>query len=464
MVAPTGIAATRWPSVRDTCRRLGWEFDGWQDGSGRLILALRSDGQYAADTTVLSIPRQVGKTYLVACIIFALCLIENGLTVIWTAHRKTTAAETFRQFDSMAQRPKVAPHVRQVLRGKGDEKILFTNGSRILFGARESGFGRGMTDVDVLVLDEGQILPESTLEDMGATQNVAKNPLTFVMGTPPRPKDDGEFFAALRAEALAGESDGTLYVEFSADRGSDPMDRDQWRKANPSFPFRTSERALLRLRKKLKSDDSWNREALGIWDDTAHRAVFTASQWGELIDDGPDDGVPPIALGVDMSHGRQISVSACWAVGDGFHTEEVLATEDPQAAIDWIVARAKVRVPVIIDSVSPGTALVPGLKSRRVKVTTSTAQDMAKACGLLFDLVQTQRLTHAGQGSVTTAVAGARKRPIRDAGGWGWDRRDEASNIAPLVALTLSVLGASQTRRRPAGDGGTSSRRVRVLN
>ena len=102
----------------------------------------------------------------------------------------------------MAKRPKVAAHIRQVFRGKGDEAIMFNNGSSIEFGARESGFGRGRSDVDVLVFDEGQILPESTLEDMGATQNVAKNPLTFVMGTPPRPKDDGEFFTLLRQEAV----------------------------------------------------------------------------------------------------------------------------------------------------------------------------------------------------------------------------------------------------------------------
>jgi hypothetical protein len=103
---------------------------------------------------------------VIACIIFALCLTNRNLTVIWTAHRKTTAAETFAQFDSMSQRPKVAAHVRQVLRGKGDEKILFNNGSRILFGARESGFGRGFTGVDVLVCDEGQIMSESVMEDV----------------------------------------------------------------------------------------------------------------------------------------------------------------------------------------------------------------------------------------------------------------------------------------------------------
>ena len=99
VIAPTGIKSTSWPKVRDTCHRLGWGFDGWQDGAGKLILSKRSDGSYAADTIVFSIPRQVGKTYLIACIIFALCLLEPGLKVIWTAHRKTTAAETFRQFD-----------------------------------------------------------------------------------------------------------------------------------------------------------------------------------------------------------------------------------------------------------------------------------------------------------------------------------------------------------------------------
>src|SRR5437868_14026577 len=68
VVAPEGITSTEWPSVGQTCNRLGWGFDRWQSDAGRLILAKRSDGTYAADTTCLSIPRQVGKTYLVACI------------------------------------------------------------------------------------------------------------------------------------------------------------------------------------------------------------------------------------------------------------------------------------------------------------------------------------------------------------------------------------------------------------
>lgn len=455
VVPPEGIVSTSWPQVRDTCRRLGWGFDGWQDGSGRLILARRADGTYAADTIVLSIPRQVGKTYLIACIIFALCLINPGLKVIWTAHRKSTSAETFRQFDGMSQRPRVAPHIRQVLRGKGDESIWFNNGSSIEFGARESGFGRGRTDVDVLVFDEGQILPESTLEDMGATQNVAKDPLTFVMGTPPRPKDSGEFFSLLRQEALDGESDGTLYIEMSADRGCDPMDRAQWRKANGSFPHRTTERAMLRLRKKLKSDDSWNREALGIWDEVSkHQPVVSEQRWRDLIDVGPLDDVKPDSLGVDMSHERDISVGACWAEGESAHIEEVWSDTDPAAAVEWIVSAAGRRMTVVIDSASPAMEMVPDLRARRVKVKVSTAGDMAAGCGMFESRAKAGTLTHGDQEPVADALKGARKRPIRDAGGWAWDRRDASCRIHPLVAVTLALFGASSVKRRSSSGAG----------
>lgn len=457
VVAPAGITASEWPSVRGTCAKLGWGFDGWQHGAGRLILAKRSDGTYAADTTVISIPRQAGKTYLIACIIFALCLLRPGITVIWTAHRKSTARETFDQFDGMCQRPKVKPHIRQVLHGKGDEAVHFNNGSRILFGARESGFGRGFAGVDILVADEGQILPESTLEDLGATQNTAPNPLFFVMGTPPRPRDAGEFFTMLRQEALDGEAEGTLYIEMSADRGADYMDRAQWRKANPSYPHRTTERALLRLRKKLKNDDAWRREAMGVWDEiTKQFSPFNGALWADAVDVGPAFDVKPSALAVDMNHAREISIGACWQEESSAHVEEVWAGIDEAAAVAWVSARAGRRITVVIDGQSPAASMVPALRARRVKVNVSTAGDMSKACGLFKSDLEAGRLTHADQDAVNDARAGARMRAIGTAGGWGLDRSDPSVEIQPIVALVLARLGASMTRTS-SGRGRTSS-------
>lgn len=409
-----------------------------------LMLAVRADGEYAADHIVISLPRQVGKTYLIACVIFALCLMKPGLRVIWTAQVKDTALETFEKFFTMSQRPKVKPHILRTPRGKGDEAIVFNNGSSIEFGARDSGFGRGRSDVDVIIYDEGQHLSNEALENQGAAQNVAVNPLTFVMGTPPRPKDKGEWFTLTRQEALDGDSEGTLYIEMSADRGADPMDRDQWRKANPSFPARTSERAMLRLRKKLKNDASWSREALGIWDTIGKQfSPINGALWDEGADVGPDDTAKPNGMAVDASHNRHFSVGACWLEETSAHVEEVWAGGDEAAATEWVAKRAGRRIPVLIDAMSPAASMIPALKARGVKVRSGGPSDMSKACGLFASEVELGRLTHADQEPVNEARAGARKRAIGTAGGWGYDRSDASVNIAPLVAVTLARLSAA---------------------
>src|SRR5512139_2765601 len=75
VVLPSGITSTGWPAVRDLLGDFGISFDEWQDGLGRAILAKRADGIYAATVggVVLSIPRQVAKTFFVSRLLVALC-------------------------------------------------------------------------------------------------------------------------------------------------------------------------------------------------------------------------------------------------------------------------------------------------------------------------------------------------------------------------------------------------------
>ncbi len=478
LVQPAGIVSTAWPKVRDTCVNLGWGFDNWQDGAGRLILALDADGLYAADTVVISIPRQVGKTYLVGAIVFALALIIPGLTVIWTAHRFKTARETFDSMKGMARGDKCWPHVERISDSHGDEGIFLRNGSRILFGARENGFGLGFTGVGVLILDEAQRVTEKAMDDLIPTMNTVANPLLFMMGTPPRPTDPGEVFTMLRQDALDSVNSGwseednpsvhgvstelSLFIEISADRDADLDDRAQVRKANPSYLVRTSERAIRRMRKAL-SDDAFRREALGIWPKVSvHQAIVKLSRWAKLVDAGPADDVAPDALAVDMSHGMDISVGAAWIEGPNAHLEEVWAGTDVAAAIDWIAKAAGRRIPVVIDDLSPAAQMVPGLKARKVNVIRSTARYMVKGCLLFATRGNAGTLTHANQESVNNALKGARRRPIADAGGWGYDRRDSTAIIHQLVAITLALAGATE-KHRPARESTRSGRRVGVL-
>src|SRR6266702_8815467 len=255
VVLPKGIATSGFPSTDQVCRRIGIVFDPWEADLNRCLLAKTRAGLYAADTALLSIPRQVGKTFDVGSVTFADSIINPGTTTVWTAHRFKVARESFNEMRAWAKTPLLKQHIEydEITTAAGNECIPFRNGSRVVFAARERGAIRGFTKVRRLVIDEGQILTEFALSDLAPTMNQAWNPQIIFMGTPPKPTDPSEVWTRLRTEALAGDSEGVLYVEISAAPGSDLDDRDAWREANPSYPHRTPEKAMLRLRKLLSA-------------------------------------------------------------------------------------------------------------------------------------------------------------------------------------------------------------------
>lgn len=453
--------------MRDKSAELGIRFDRWQDGTGRLILAKRADGLYASSVggVVISIPRQVGKTFLVGAMVFSLCLLFPGMTVIWTAHRLRTANETFSSMRAMARRKKVAPHIAKVVLGSGDEEIQFRNGSRILFGARERGFGVGFAEVDVLVVDEVQRATTSALDDMVPTTNQSRQPagpLLLFMGTPPRPTDSGEVFREKRTKALSGKSDDMAYIEMSADPDADPDDRKQWAIANASYPRRTPEASMLRMRENL-TDESFMREALGIWDSSGGKRVIDADSWA-VVADSASVAVDGFALAVDVAPDRSVSSVALAGVrADGLWHVEL---DEHRSGTGWLVPWVKARCAsntiraVVVDERSPAASLLDEFAKVKVKVTTTSARDMAKACGQFYDGVMDARLKHTDQPQVNVALSVAGKRPLGDA--WAWNRKNSNADITPLVAETLALWGAQAPKvKRPASSG--RGRRATVL-
>lgn len=470
VVYPKGIVSTVWPRVVAQCAAMGVEFDSWQHGIGTLALGKTKSGKYAATVggVVLSIPRQVGKTFLVGMMIIALCILFPRLTVLWTAHRTRTATMTFTTMQGMVRRKKIRVHLAPtrndgIRTGNGEQEIRFKNGSVIMFGAREMGFGRGFDSVDVEVFDEAQILTEKALEDMVPATNASKHPsgaLLFFMGTPPRPVDNGEEFINRRAKALAlksadesvGQGGKAVYIEFAADDDADPDDHAQWLKANPSFPSRTPVESMERMRENLTDDDSFRREALGIWDAAGTPEIIDAASWGRASDPA-SMAVERITLAIDVAPNRKVS-SVCLAGmrPDGLWHVEL---DDQKAGTDWVgtwvAARAAKNTlhAVVVDEMSGLVEVRKGrnyLKGTNVVVTLAAAEgrDMAIASGKFFDAVMepTQTLRHTDQPHMNLALSLARKRPL--AGAWAWNRKDEESDITPVVAATLALWGAQK--------------------
>lgn len=479
-VIPADIAFTRYYElVAPELPGMGITLDQWQQDIWELALGLRSDGTLCCDVmgVTLSIARQAGKTWGIMVGLVAICLARPGTTVVWSSHHDRTSSETLAKIAGIVEKPAIRPKMRAqhpVVFTDDNRGVHFANGSRILFGARSSGFGRGFSEVDIQVYDECQNLKESALTDMLAAMNVSEIGLAFFMGTPPRPQEarlgvDEAFKRRRKRATEPGDARAFkgVFVEFSADRDA-PLDVesdefwDHLARANPSYGFRVGKSAIERLVENMSPEDVM-REVMGIWDETTkHEVVIPAAAWDALVAEGPADGTQPNALAVDMSHDRDIAIAACWRADDQAHVELVAANaaDDTLAALEWLVARAGRRIPVVIDGASPAASLIPGLKERRVRVVTTGAAEMGRACGLFFDNAMAGRMTHAAQQQVDEALAGAKKRQIAGAGAWGWDRRDPSVNIAPLVAATLAHYGASIQKTKTGEGRSTSGRRA----
>ena len=303
-VLPAGITHTSGPRIIAVARALGLGLDPWQEDLGRIIWARLADRALAIDSLGLSVPRQAGKTYAIGALVFAYCIVTPDVTAVWTAHHSTVMLETFQSLRALAQRDKVSRHVSRI-RGSAEQRsIEFRNGSRIVMKARENGALRGVANVSVAVFDEAQILSEAALSDILPTQNVAKDALSLFMGTPPRPQDNGDVFTGRRNAALEAVKTGRpleleAWVELAADPDCDTDDKQQLRRANPSYPHRTPLRAINKLRRSL-SEAHFRREVLGIWDDQSTPAVIPPDVW-EKCADQESKPVEKLVLAVDVS-------------------------------------------------------------------------------------------------------------------------------------------------------------------
>jgi hypothetical protein len=464
VVLPDGIVSSGLPAAKATCAKIGLGLDPWQVGVSRCILAKDSSGLYAADTVVLSIPRQVGKTFLIGALVFADCIINPGTTTVWTAHRFKVARETFNALKSIALTPAMAAHVDPdaIYTAAGNESITFRNGSRIVFAARERGAIRGFSKVRRLILDEAQILTEAAMSDLAPTMNQAENPQMILMGTPPKPSDPGETFTNLRSEALAGKSEGVVYIEFSAEDDADLDDRAAWRVANPSYPHRTPARAIQRLRKLFSNDDDFAREALGIWGGTASQSIIDRATWDLRANENsrPDEA---FALAVGVSPDRSsASVGFAGRRADGkWHVE----LDEQRNGVGWVAAyvadrcaRNKIRA-VVVNGSSPAASVVEDLLAAKVKVTVMDAREVAQSFGMFYDGVMDGTVRHTGQPQVTAALAVARKREL--SGGSAWSQKNSASDITPVEACTFALWGAQSSNvKRPSRAEPIKSRAV----
>jgi hypothetical protein len=460
-IIPDGVDHPRWAEIEDFVRRLGVELDPWQWEIFRVALMRHRDlDLWAAFTVAAVISRQNGKNVILEVReLVGACLLGESL-IVHSAHLADTSKEGFRRLDSLIDANEwLSKDVRHIWRTNGHEAIEFRNGNRIRFRTRTRGGGRGFSGSPV-IFDEAMIFPDVSMGSIMPVVSAQPDPQAWYMGSAVDQQihDDGVVFARVRDRALKGNHSRLAYWEWSLEYDSpnevpreDELDLHVAAAAtNPAYGQRISPDYIEAEARELTWGRSLFVERFGVGDwppvDGSSSAVFSLEKWDALTDDPRADGArmqDPICLAFDCTPERSAgSIAAVGRRDDGFAQLEI---PDHRNGVAWIPERLAalderhMPLAILCDAAGPAGSLLPACYELGLNVETVTAPDLGKACGLIFDKVETSELRHLGGTDLRNAVRGATKRSLGEA--WAWSRRNSTVDISPLVAGTLALWG-----------------------
>jgi len=367
------------------------------------------------------------------------------------------ASQAQQRMLSVLDHPDLRPKVKKKWLGTGQQMIEMRNGGIIWYRTRTGGGGRGVDDVDRLVVDEAQHATEEHLAALAPTLLANSNPQLNAMGTSGL-SGKSDWWWSVRKRALIANPGAFGYVGHSAEKVSvndagrvvqspvDVHDRSLWRAANPALVSGRGqgldflEEQLFRL-----GEASFAREHMGVWDPPpgGEHQAFPAEAWADC-QDSTSALVGSPQFGVSVADDRSwasIAAAGASSTREAIHGEVV----DYKAGSGWVVERAvelkaKHGGRFGIVKGSPAASLINDLLKAGLTesdIVEISADENAKHCGQFYDAVLEGRFVHRGEGALARSVQGAVQRPYSDA--WVWSQRKSTVDIAPLVAVTSAV-------------------------
>lgn len=443
-------------------RQMGLVMDPWQELS--LRDSLRERGRrWAAFEVGLVVARQNGKGGVLEARELSAVQLFGSRLVVHTAHELKTASDAFRRMVELCEgSSQLSRQVEKVSHRPGEQAIQFRNGGRIQYMARSRGSGRGWTEADLIVFDEAMFLAQEMMDALVPTMTTAPNPQLWFTGSAGLVESD--HLLGLRQRAVAGGDETLCYLEWSAEENADLDDLDAWYQANPALGIRITEEFVARERAAL-SENGFARERLGIWDAGARQSMIDPDVWARLGDTGSRPG-EPLSFGVNVSLDERSAVIAVAGRRDDGRTHvELVSCCRPHAKTGgrcsgtaWVAKRCaeldkewKPAGGFTLYPGGPAGKLILPMTNVGVEPVLISGRELAAACGSFYGAAIEDGLRHIDQAELTSAVDGARRRPMSDA--WIWHIKDSAVDISPLYAATLAAhgVGKKPKKRRKTG-------------
>ena len=443
----------------------GKTLDGTQRLTVEVMMAQADDGRWAAATTGREMPRQNGKGDEIE-VVELWGLVKRAESILHTVHDAVLLASQAQQrMLAVLERPDLRKKVLRKWQGTGQQMIEMRNGGCIWYRTRTGGGGRGVDDIDRLVVDEAQHATEEHLAAITPTLLANSNPQLNAAGTAALP-GKSDWWWGVRRRALGDDPGSFGYVGHTAELNVhiedgrviqppvDVADRKLWQIANPaSLAGRSDVMGFLEEQYRRLGPDSFAQEHLGVWappDSEVHEAKLDETAWkATACVDGPPAGRVVFGFDVDLD-----SAHASICVAAGTAGAPYLEQIEHQGGVGWLPSRLVELVrkwdPLHVAYNAAGPALeqigAVQVAFRDAGLSTDVlvplnAGEYRAACGALFSHVAEGTLTRptgsaALQGPLDRAALDASERPLAE--GWVWHRRQATVPISPLVAGTVA--------------------------
>ena len=392
----------------------------------------------------VTIPRQEGKTTLLLVFEVHRAVLWEGFdgrpqSIAYTAQSGSEARKKFRsdQIPLLKKSP-FWEGVSQARFAADDMGLEFKNGAKLTVwnNAEDSGHGSivDLGVIDEIFADQDDRREQAFIPAM-ATRHDRQKLITSTAGT-----EKSVVFnrkqAVGRQAVEAGRREGTAYFEWSADPKADPEDPNTWWSCMPALGFTITERtvrsALGEMRKENGDLAEFSRAWLNIPTNSAGERVIPFDVWERIASDVAPE---PKVFAVDINPERTWTSIA---VADAGSVELV----EHRPGVAWVHSRLvelweKWQAPIVVDVSGPAGTLIEDLQRVRVSVLPVQPRQYTYACQTFFDRCMAESVSIRPNRELDVAAAGATRRTVGD--GWAWARRNDQTDISPLVAVTLAV-------------------------
>ena len=452
-------ASSAGQDVIDFAAACGLHLDPWQQHVLLGALGERPDGKWQCSDVVLIVSRQNGKGAVLEALVLAWLFLFDEQQILFSAHEMKTAVEMFKRIrDLIKANAELDKQVANFYQSNERTAIVLTDDRECRFMARSNGSGRGFS-AQKIVFDEAYNLPDSVHDAQKPTTGAMQNPQTWYTSSA-GDKDIApcDVLARMRRLGMGGDEHTALfewsvpYDELTREIKGDREDPHLWAVANPSQGIRKRVETIAGFQRTM-SEVGFNREELGVgnWPlDETHPWVIDREVW-EGLSDFDSEPMDPVCFGVDVPPDRhRASIAVAGVRLDGLVHLEMVRSERERGTA-WVPGRVLELVSkwkpcaVVLDAAGPAGSLIAPLTDLGVEVVTTTARDMAAACGGFYDDALERKLRYIKDARLDAALGSAKKRKL--SGAWAWDR-DGATDISPLVAATLARWGLTTRQQR----------------